>query len=191
MENTAPLLYIHGFASSGHSHKAQILRQHFAEVYAPSLSHIPQLAVETLEQFVDALDRTPLLLGSSLGGFYALYLSQRLSLPAILINPVVRLTPGIEQLAGLQRHYFDGSRFEFTGEHLQALHRYQCPAPRSDRLLLMLQMGDEVLDHHQTLQQLPGTQQLIEVGGDHSFRGFENHIETIRRFAQEQLQADG
>lgn len=183
MENIGPLLYIHGFASSGHSHKVQVLRQHFEEVYAPSLSHIPQLALETLEQFVDAMDDPPLLLGSSLGGFYALYLSQRLSLPAVLINPVVKLTPEIEQLKGLHPNYFDNSRFEFTEAHLQSLHQYLCPAPRSDRLLLMLQMGDEVLDHQQTLQQLPGAQQLIELGGDHSFRGFENHMQAIRQFA--------
>lgn len=183
METIQPLLYIHGFASSGHSHKAHVLRQHFDEVYAPSLSPIPQLAVETLEQFVDALAEPPLLIGSSLGGFYALYLSQRMSLPAILVNPVVKLAPEIDQLRGMHRNYFDGSQFEFTDAHLQSLHDYLCPAPSSDRLLLMLQMGDEVLNHHQTLQQLPGAQQLIELGGDHSFQGFENHMQTIRRFA--------
>lgn len=184
MENIGPLLYIHGFASSGHSHKGQLLRKHFEEVYTPSLSHIPALAMETLEQFVDAMPTPPLLLGSSLGGFYALYLSQRLSLPAVLINPVVMLRPEIEQLVGLQRHYYDGSQFEFTREHLQSLHDFYCPAPRSDRLLLMVQMGDEVIDHHQTLQQLPGARQLIEVGGDHAFSGFENHMQSIAEFAR-------
>lgn len=183
MENIGPLLYIHGFASSGHSHKAQLLRRHFEEVFAPSLSPIPQLAMETLQEFIDAMAQPPLLLGSSLGGFYALYLSQRLSLPAILINPVVKLTAETEQLKGMHHHYFDNSRFEFTAAHLESLRQYRCPAPRSERLLLMLQMGDEVLDHQQTLQQLPGAQQLIEPGGDHSFRGFENHMSTISRFA--------
>jgi predicted esterase YcpF (UPF0227 family) len=184
MENTGPLLYIHGFASSGHSHKGQLLRKHFDEVYTPSLSHIPALAMETLEQFIDAMAQPPLLLGSSLGGYYALYLSQRLSLPAVLINPVVYIRPELEQLVGMQQHYYDGSRFEFTREHLHSLHDYHCPAPRSDRLLLMVQMGDEVIDHHQTLQHLPGTQQIIEVGGDHAFQGFENHMQSIRNFAR-------
>lgn len=188
MENIGPLLYIHGFASSGHSHKAELLQHHFEEVYAPSLSHVPQLALETLEQFADAMNEPPLLIGSSLGGFYALYLSQRLNLPAILINPVVKITAEMEQLLGMHHNYFDGSRFEFTEAHLQSLHDYQCPAPRSDRLLLMLQMGDEVLDHHQTLQHLPGAQQLIELGGNHSFSGFENHMQTISRFALDNRQ---
>lgn len=185
MEDTGPLLYIHGFASSGHSHKAQVLQQHFDEVYAPSLSHIPQLAMETLEQFIDAMAQPPLLLGSSLGGFYALYLSQRMSLPAVLINPVVELTSEMEQLTGLQQSYFDDSVFEFTDEHLYSLHNYLCPAPRSDRLLLMVQMGDEVLNHQRTLRHLPGAQHLIEVGGNHAFEGFENHMQTIASFARE------
>jgi uncharacterized protein len=183
MENIGPLLYIHGFASSGHSHKGQLLRKHFEEVYTPSLSHIPALAIETLEQFIEALPQPPLLLGSSLGGYYALFLSQRLSLPAVLINPVVHLRPGIEQLVGMKHHYYDGSQFEFTEAHLQSLHDYYCPAPRSDRLLLMVQMGDEVIDHHQTLQQLPGAQQVIELGGDHAFQDFDKHMSTIGNFA--------
>lgn len=184
MENIGPLLYIHGFASSGHSHKGKVLRQHFDEVYTPSLSHIPALAIETLEQFIEALPQPPTLIGSSLGGYYALYLSQRLSLPAILVNPVVALHPGIERLVGMQRHYYDGSQFEFTDTHLQSLHNYLCPAPRSDRLMLMVQMGDEVIDHHQTLQDLPGAQQVIELGGDHAFQGFEKHMSTISNFAR-------
>jgi len=183
MENIGPLLYIHGFASSGHSHKGQVLRKHFEEVYTPSLSHIPELAVETLEQFIDAMPEPPVLLGSSLGGYYALYLSQKLSLPAVLVNPVVRLGDEMERLIGLHRSYFDDSQFEFTAAHLQSLHDYLRPAPRSDRLLLMVQMGDEVLDHHQTLSHLPGAQQLIELGGNHAFEGFENHMQSIAEFA--------
>lgn len=185
---TRPLLYIHGFASSARSAKAQVLRRHFDEVYAPSLSHIPTLAMETLEEFIRALpsDRTsaPLLVGSSLGGYYALYLSQRFGLPAVLINPVVKLAKPLDRVVGTNSHYFDGSHFEFTAGHLESLGRYACPNPATDNLLLMVQLGDELIDHRATLDLLPGARLDIEEGGSHGYENFESKMALIRRFAE-------
>lgn len=182
---TRPLLYIHGFASSAHSHKAQVLRHHFPRVFAPSLSHIPTLAIETLEEFLRALPEPPLLIGSSLGGYYALYLSQRYDLPAVLINPVVQLTAPLDQVLGMNRHYFDGSQFEFTAGHLDALRHFACPGARTDKLLLMVQLGDELIDHHATINFLPGARMEIEEGGNHAYEHFETRLELIQRFADE------
>ena len=181
---TRPLLYIHGFASSAHSHKAKVLRRHFSEVYTPSLSHIPALAEETLEEFIRALPKPPLLVGSSLGGYYALYLSQRFDLPAVLVNPVVQLHVPLAQVVGMNRHYFDGSLFEFTDEHLRSLSAYQCHQPDTEKLLLMIEMGDALIDHRLTLEALPGAQTLIDPGGDHAYSGFEARIDTLRLFAE-------
>jgi len=180
-----PLLYIHGFASSAHSHKAAVLRRHFDEVYTPSLSDIPTLAVETLSEFICALPCAPLLIGSSLGGYYALYLSQQFSLPAILINPVVNLQYPLSQVVGMNRHYYDGSRFEFTEEHLHSLANYASPSPRTERLMVMVEMGDELIDHRATLAALSGAREVITEGGTHAYSGFEEKLETIRAFAQE------
>jgi len=177
-----PLLYIHGFASSAHSHKAAVLHRHFGKVFAPSLSHIPRLAVETLEEFIRALPDSPLLVGSSLGGYYALYLSQHFRLPAVLINPVVNLQLPLSQVIGMNRHYYDGSRFEFTGEHLASLADYACPTPQTEELLVMVEMGDELIDHRATLAALPGARHEISEGGNHAYAGFEGKIETIRAF---------
>jgi predicted esterase YcpF (UPF0227 family) len=179
-----PLLYIHGFASSAHSHKASVLRRHCNEVYAPSLSHIPTLAVETLAEFIRALPQPPLLIGSSLGGFYALHLSQRFALPAVLVNPVVKLEAPLARVVGMNRHYFDDSQFEFTEDHLQSLQQYACPAPDTRRLLLMVELGDELIDHRDSLETLAGAQQVVSKGGDHGYAGFEAQIGTIRAFAE-------
>jgi predicted esterase YcpF (UPF0227 family) len=179
-----PLLYIHGFASSAHSHKAAVLRRHFDAVYAPSLSHIPTLAVETLAEFIRALPEPPLLVGSSLGGYYALYLSQRFDLPGVLVNPVVQMHTPLTQVVGMNRHYFDGSRFEFTEEHLHSLKRYACPEADTSKLLLMVEMGDELIDHRATLAALPGAQQAVSEGGNHAYAGFAQKMATVRSFAE-------
>lgn len=180
-----PLLYIHGFASSSHSFKAEVLRRHFSPLYAPSLTHIPTLAVETLEEFIRALPTPPLLLGSSLGGYYTLYLSQRFDLPAVLINPVVQITSSLEQrVLGMNRHYFDGSQFEFTAKHLESLLQYACPHANTGKLLLLAQLGDEILDHRATIDFLPGARLEVEEGGSHAFENFESKMDLIRRFSE-------
>ncbi len=184
-----PILYIHGFASSGHSAKAGLLKGAFSEVYTPSLSHIPRLAMETLEQFIAALGpRRPLLVGSSLGGYYALWLSQRLGLPAVLVNPVVAADIPAERVVGLRQSHVDGSRFEFTEEHYRQLADFRVENPDTSRLLLLLQLGDELLDQHKTLERLPGARALVDPGGDHGFQDFARRLEAIRAFAQAQRQ---
>jgi predicted esterase YcpF (UPF0227 family) len=179
-----PLLYIHGFASSAHSHKVGVLRRHFDEVYCPSLSHIPTLAIETLSEFIHALAEPPMLIGSSLGGYYALYLSQHHDLPAILINPVVGMQAPLAQVVGMNHHYYDGSRFEFTEEHLKSLARYACPQPDEEKLMVMVEMGDELINHRRTLAALPDAQHEVTKGGNHAYSGFEGKMSTIRKFIE-------
>ncbi len=178
-----PILYIHGFASSGHSAKAKILRQHFDPVYTPSLSHIPALAVETLASFIQALPTPPLLIGSSLGGYYALYLSQRFHLPAVLINPVTRFELPLHEVVGLNRHYYDGSRFEFTAQHLESLRHYETRHRNQNQVLLLLQLGDALIDQQKTLAWLPEAHTVIEQGGSHEYQDFASKMALIRDFA--------
>lgn len=179
---TLPLLYIHGFGSSGHSGKAQVLRNHFPEVYTPSLSHVPQLAVETLEEFVRALDGRVALVGSSLGGFFALHLAQRYKLPAVLVNPALFSERVVDRVLGLNHSYFDGSRYETTEAHVASLARYRVTDPDTSRLLLLLQLGDDLLDHRETQAVLPGAQAVVEPGGSHAFEGFGTKMAMIARF---------
>lgn len=181
-----PVLYIHGFASSGRSAKAADLKGRFPEVYAPTLSHIPELAVETLEQFIAALrPRRPLLVGSSLGGYYALHLSGATGLPAVLVNPVTAIEPPLTQVVGLQHSYFDGSGFEFTAEHVKSLQALAPEAADPARLLVLVQLGDEVIDQAATLERLAGARTVVEAGGDHAFRSFAERLPEVEAFAVE------
>lgn len=180
-----PIVYIHGFSSSGHSYKGRVLAQRWAHVFRPSLSHIPDLAIETLEEVLRALGRRTLLVGSSLGGFYAHYLSARHHLPAVLINPALRANAALEKLVGMNRHYYDGSRFEFTRGHLDTLARFEIAHPAPESLLVMLQMGDELLDHRQTVTHLAGARFDTEPHGSHSYDGFERKLGQIAAFADE------
>ena len=77
------IIYIHGFGSSGEASKAKMLRAYCQEnkirFIAPSLPTIPDLAIKTLSELIESYqDNEPVhLMGSSLGGYYSLYLSDK------------------------------------------------------------------------------------------------------------------
>lgn len=76
------LLYIHGLNSSPLSNKASQLSALMqslglgAQLRIPALHHHPRQAIAQLEAAIAELGR-PLLVGSSLGGYYATYLAER------------------------------------------------------------------------------------------------------------------
>lgn len=88
---SAPILYIHGFASTGSSPKASQLQEMTGrQVLAPSLSHDPYEDMEVLGGMIRD-HGVGTVVGTSLGGFYALYLAQKFDVGLVVINP--SLTP--------------------------------------------------------------------------------------------------
>ena len=75
------ILFIHGFSSHGYGSKAKALRafsiQKGEPFFAPSLSYVPELAMQTLEELLLVCDDVKLI-GSSLGGYYAIYLAEKI-----------------------------------------------------------------------------------------------------------------
>jgi predicted esterase YcpF (UPF0227 family) len=179
-------LYIHGFNSSPASKKAQDFvtwcASHMAavNVLVPELSHDPEEAGEQLDSIAK---NTPLglIVGSSLGGYYATWLSDKYNVPAALINPAVEPWKNYrEEFLGLQTNYHTGRQYEFTSEHVDSLEAFDvevlsCP----ENLLLLVQTGDEVLDYRLAVEKYQGCRQIIQDGGNHSFTGFEEILPDI------------
>lgn len=181
------VIYLHGFASSGQAHKAELLRtwcaQHQLAFIAPSLPIQPQLALSSVQETLAAL--LPFyrvgLVGASLGGFYARYLAQQAQLPCVLINPVVNPAQRLQEAIGAVTHYHDQLRFSWTQEHCQSLVAYRVEKA-SVPCRLLLQTGDDVLDYRQAQLAYPEAELCLEEGGDHGFTGFERHIPALVAF---------
>ncbi len=180
------VLYIHGFASSGEGTKARIFREHYRKegvpFMAPSLSFIPELAVGTLEEIVRNC-KDVALIGSSLGGYYAIFLAKKYGLKAVLINPSITPQQTLKKVIGEVNCFYDGqSRFCWDEKHIEMLEEFKVNYPPVERLLLLAQKGDETLDYRVAQEYLEGAQMLIEEGGSHSFDGIARHFGTIDGF---------
>ncbi|MEI6605743.1 MAG: YqiA/YcfP family alpha/beta fold hydrolase [Verrucomicrobiota bacterium] len=86
------ILYIHGYNGTPHGEKYNKLRQSFpeADILAPQHDSIPQNVFHLLDGFASGLDaHNDLIVGTSLGGFWANFFALRYGVRAVLLNPVV------------------------------------------------------------------------------------------------------
>ena len=183
------IIYIHGFASCGFGSKAQKFKEYFEdEIITISLPTIPNLAIDTLEQIIEGFlnkDEDVYLIGSSLGGFYSLYLANKYDLKAVLINPAVNPWSTLSRYEGVEfvTNYYDNSRFEFTNNHIKSLKNYEVEFIKNpSNILTLLQEEDEVLDFNDAALKLEETELIVEEGGSHSFDGIERYFRKINSF---------
>ncbi|HGY9627788.1 YqiA/YcfP family alpha/beta fold hydrolase [Pseudomonas juntendi] len=183
------ILYIHGFNSSPLSKKARQLEAVMqalglaGRLRVPALHHHPRQAVAQLEAAIAELG-TPLLVGSSLGGYYATYLAERHGLKALLINPAVGPHRLFDGYLGTQRNLYTDETWELTLDHVQALAELEVPPPQdASRYQVWLQTADETLDYRQAERYYQACALRIQAGGDHSFQGFADRLPALLAFA--------
>ena len=182
------LIYIHGFNSSARSHKAGLMRERMAELgraheYAcPDLPHRPAAAIALLEGIVTAQPAPVSLVGSSLGGFYATWLSERHRLRTALVNPAVRPYELFAQALGPQRNLYTGEEYELTPAHVDELRALEVPAVTPERYLLVTRTGDEVLDYRAAVARYKGCREMVIPGGDHGFGDFDAYVDPVLHF---------
>ena len=183
------LLYLHGFNSSPASKKARQLvraceRLGIAEqLRVPALHHHPRQAIAQCEQAIAELG-APLLIGSSLGGYYATHLAARHGLKALLINPAVLPHTRFDGYLGAQQNLYSGETWQLTHEHIQALAELEVAPPQDpQRFQVWLQTGDETLDYRQAQAWYRACALRIQPGGDHSYQGFSQQLPALFAFA--------
>jgi len=184
------LVYLHGFNSSPASHKAQVLKTWMegrglgARYACPALPDTPAEAIHAIEQAIAGkAARQITFVGSSLGGFYATYLAERLDCRAVLINPAVTPYVGLQAYLGPQRNLHTGVAYELTRAHLEGWRTLQVDRIDPERYLLLLETGDEVLDWRDAARKYEGARMSVRDGGDHSLQGFADHLPRILAFA--------
>lgn len=190
MPSDAPaILYIHGFNSSPQSFKARQLLAAMrrmgleARLRMPALANDPPRAIDQLEAAIGELG-CPLLVGSSLGGYYATWLAERHRLKALLINPAVLPHTRFEGYLGPQKNHYSGEEWVLTEAHVAAIAKLEVPPPTDPvRYRVWLQTGDETLDYRDAEAYYRRCSLSIEPGGDHSYQGFARRLPELLAFA--------
>jgi uncharacterized protein len=182
------ILYLHGFNSSPHSHKAQVMARYMAERglgahYAcPALPPLASEAVREIEKQLGK-GREHCFVGSSLGGFYATHLAEKHGAKAVLINPAIEPHVGLRAYLGPQKNLHSGEPYQLTEAHLREWEELYAPRITPSRYLLLVETGDEVLDYREAVKRYSGAQQVVVQGGDHSLQSFPQHLPRILEFA--------
>ena len=190
------IVYLHGFRSSPASIKATRLRDYVHALSAnerpvlhvPQLTHAPANAVRGVASWVEANARGAgaalTFVGSSLGGFYATHLAEKLGARAVMINPAIHPQRDLEPWLGTQTNLYTGAEFEVTRAHFAELAALAVARiTRPERYFLLVETGDEVLDYREAVAHYAGAYQYVRGGGDHTFTDFEAQIPAILRFA--------
>ncbi|MDB1144844.1 MAG: esterase [Alcaligenaceae bacterium] len=183
------LLFIHGFLSSSQSGKAQTLKRWLEEQgradewCCPDLPIDPAQAMDLLRQCIREATGDVTLIGSSLGGFYATVLSEEFGVKAVLINPAVEAGRLLEGYVGEHKAWHSDDVMVFTQAHVDTLKSLQVKEITDpNRVFLMVEKEDEVIDYTQAVTFYRDCHQLIFNGGDHSFTRFKQVLPFIDQF---------
>ena len=191
------IVYLHGFNSSPQSEKARLTKGYFQahcgqliNVIVPALPPAPLEAIAYIHSLIEHNGRDNLLgfIGSSLGGFYSLYLqrfyaSSLVTPKAVLINPAVRPYNLLQDYLGENQNLYTGEKYIIEPEHMDDLSSLIVqPVLQPKLTFLLTQTADEVLNYQDAVSYLAGVSMWIQFGGSHAFDHYLNVLPGIRGF---------
>ena len=182
------ILYLHGFNSSPESRKAKLTQQWFQKnrpslgLEVPKIPFSPKDAISYITQlYFSELSAYPAgIIGSSLGGYYALYLSVIHEIKAVLINPAVKPYNLLRDYLGKNTNLYTGETYQLESWHMDELLSLKVSPPLKDQqILTLLQTGDQTLDYREAATLLNNQPLWITPGGSHEFDNFESKLSAI------------
>ena len=188
------IIYLHGFRSGPMSKKGQQLKQYcanynLAQVHLPDLNKPPKHVLRDISKLIESLPLDHVaLVGSSLGGFYATYLVAKYGCPAVLINPAMQPWQLFEDLFGIEQIPLKVTdSWTLDADQLQQLQSIaDTKLKHADKILVLLQRGDEVLDYRQAQRYYSAAQPsaliLTDADGNHAMDDFEEKLPFVLRF---------
>lgn len=195
---TTHLLYLHGFRSSPASMKAQKMAQRVhtdhpgVQWWCPQLPPSPAQAMAQVMQGIADWPRDGMaVVGSSLGGFYARWVSLQTGCRAVLLNPAAFPARDLSKYIGEQTSWHDPQeRFFFQPGYVDELLTLQADVARlapgqpasPERQMAIVAKGDEVLDWREMQAFCAGGAIRLLPGSDHAISEFDEHIDDVLRF---------
>lgn len=184
------IVYLHGFRSSPQSRKAlqisaALERRGLSSAYlCPQLPASPRAAAGLLDALVASADSARLvLIGSSLGGYYATWLAERTGCRAALLNPAITPYEDLRAHLGTQPVYFSDATIDVRPEYLDELRALDTPSiTRPERYFLLAASGDELIDYRHMVAKYRGARQHVIDGSDHQISDFARYLDEVLAF---------
>jgi predicted esterase YcpF (UPF0227 family) len=184
------ILYLHGFRSSPRSMKARVVGERMAalgladQLRCPQLPASPRQAMALAWSLVDGVPAAELsIIGSSLGGYYATWLAERLGCRAVLLNPAIVPRQDLDKHVGVSTQFHSDEPFEFKREYIDELRALDVAhITRPERYFLIAATGDEVLDYRDMVAHYAGARQHVIQGSDHAISEFPQYLDAVLAF---------
>ncbi len=184
------ILYLHGFRSSPASFKARVTGARMAELgraadfVCPQLPASPAKAIELALALAGGVPAAELaIIGSSLGGYYATWLAEKIGCRAVLLNPAIVPLQDLEQHVGVTTAWHSDQPFEFKREYIDELRALAVERiTKPQRYLLLAATGDEVLDYRDMVAHYAGATQHVIGGSDHAISEYPEYVDEVLAF---------
>ena len=184
------ILYLHGFRSSPQSMKGRVISERMAELglsdqlVCQQLPASPKLAMELALSLIAGVPAEELsIIGSSLGGYYATWLAERIGCRAVLLNPAIVPLQDLDRHVGVTTQFHSDEPFEFKREYIDELRALAIdPITRPERYFLIAATGDEVLDYRDMVKHYAGARQHVIDGSDHGISEFPEYVDAVLAF---------
>ena len=183
---TKAVIYIPGFNSGPQSEKSSLLKQAFPGLTVASYdSWNPDLGYQQLDNQLRSFGKQDLLMiGSSLGGFWAYQLAKQYALDCLLINPCMSPEISLRSSIGVVENFYTHETGVLTPEDLRKYPSYRFANPEWDestRCTVLHEKGDEVIPYQESVTNFAKTARLkLLEGGNHRFAHTDVLINEIR-----------
>ena len=188
------IIYLHGLDSDPNATKAVITADHAKvlgiDTLRPDLNCPPDDVVAKILALIQD-NPNAVLVGSSLGGYFATLLSDMTGTPAVLLNPSIRpdlsFTRFLTDNFNGQTLTDDAVIYTTTGGwqicygDLAWFEKHRLTVKNADKIKVLLKMGDELLDAHatQAFFESCGADIVAQDGGDHRVSDYDEQVRLV------------
>lgn len=181
-EAVTTLIYIHGFRSSPLSEKSKAFSEVFPGITLATYDTLhPDIGFAQLDEIISkALPGKPILIGSSLGGFWAYQFAKRFALKCVLLNPCMRPEITLKPDIGVVTNMYTGEQGTMDELDLLKYDQYRLDGEPSTCVVLH-EKGDELIPYQESVANFEGKAKLVLIeGGSHSFEHLEVAMQEIK-----------
>ena len=216
------LIYIHGLDSDANSTKGVLLEKYCQlhhpdiNVLRPDLNKTPAQVCEQLLSLIKALNNSEdrksadkqtelsntVLIGSSLGGYFSILISNQIGCPVLLLNPSTQPHITLQRFSNQSAYSLNESStskvlhttaggWSIMPADLQWFADNQLLSVNyPDKVAVLLKEGDELLNSElsRDFYQGHGASVTVQEGGDHRFSDFDEQLPMVMNILQSLVQ---